>query len=492
MKKIAGLILVLIFAASIYLWKLGSVPSGVYADEATVGYNALSLLFTGKDEFGEQFPVLFKFFGAYTPGMMVYLMVPFVKTLGLSAITIRIPSVLFGLFSVVVVYAFFRLWLERKNATIATGFYAILPWTVFVSRLGYEVTLGYLLYVVGMYFGWKGILNGGDLKWSALLLSISSYAAHVQRYLMPFLVIFLGVLLLKRGSKKIEGKNIVVSIVILVITQIPNIYLSVSHPGFWIKNDAISKNIGVTWENFSRQYLTYLSPKTIFDKAPDIDMQHEIPGIGVAYWWMFWPMCVGLWELIRKWRDFRSQFILGLGLICIIPASFSGVFISMQRALPLLLPLALVIGLGISRINRPKVMAILAIYSLILLWRSYFVLLPSLNAKAWNFGYREAATLIQKNPDTNFVFDNSRNPRSYMMIWFWLGARPSNVEFRPIVWQTDICRKQILIGDDLAISSNQASEHKLNKEGEIVDPLGNPVLLWYKTNPAEKCGTIVI
>jgi 4-amino-4-deoxy-L-arabinose transferase-like glycosyltransferase len=490
MKKTTGFFLVLVFALFLFSWKLDSIPAGVYADEATVGYNSRSLLFFGRDEYGETFPILFRFFGAYTPGMMVYLLVPIVKVLGLSSWSIRIPSVLFGLFSVVAVYAFSRQWMRLKDAVIATFFYVVLPWTVFVSRLGYEVTLGYLLYVIGMYFGFRGIDDDTQLRWSVLFLSLSSYAAHVQRYLLPFLIILLGVILVSNREKKVSKKSVLVGLGILFFTQIPNMYLAVKHPGFWVKNNAIAQNINVVTENFTRQYLTYLSPKTIFDKAPDIDRQHEIPETGVAFWWMVWPFGVGLFELIKKHRDVRSRFILGLLFVSIIPASFSGVFISMQRALPLLLPLTLVIGIGISKINKPKIMTILAVYSLLLLWRSYFVLLPSLNATAWNYEYRQAALLIKDKPKTKFVFDNSRNERSYMLIAFWLGAEAENTEFRPIEWKTDPCKKQILIGDKLAVSASQVEEHKLKRIGMVKDVLGEEALLWYETNPTEKCGTI--
>ncbi len=374
-------------------------------------------------------------------------------------------------------------------AAIGAGWYAILPWTVFSARLGYEVTLGYLLYAVGIYFGWRGLKESSLLKWAALALSFSTYAAHVQRYLLPFLVIFLSWLIYcerKRGFKK---RDILMTAMILVVTQVPNMYLAVRHPGFWIKNDAISKNVGVAGENFVRQYLTYLSPKTIFDRSPDIDKQHQIPGLALAYWWMVWPAAVGMWGLIKKYKEIRSKFIIGLLVVSIIPAAFSGVFISTQRAMPMLLPLGLILGIGIARINRNKMMLVLAVYSLVLLWRGYFVLLPKLNARAWDFGYKEAATLIRDNPGTHFVFDNSRNERAYMLVWFWIG-KTDNVEFRPIVWKTDPCRNQVLIGDTLAVSSGQAEEHKLERRGEVKDGVGDAILVWYKTNPEVKCGKI--
>lgn len=489
MKKYIGLATILSLAAGLYLWDVAKIPPAVYADEATVGYNAWQLLVSGRDEYGELFPVLFRFFGAYTPGMMVYLLVPVIELLGLTAFAVRLPSMIFGWLSIVVVYAFLRQSLKRKKALMGAAFYAILPWTVFSSRLGYEVTSGHLLYAVGMYFGWRGLKENDFLKWAALALSMSSYAAHVQRYLLPFAVGLLMLLLSSKRKTEVNKRSLLAAAAVLVICQAPNIYLAFSHPGFWIKNDAISKNVATAGENFIRQYLTYLSPKTIFEQSPDIDKQHQIPGLSLAYWWMVWPFAVGMWGLIKTHKEARSKFVTGLLLISIIPAAFSGVFISTQRAMPMLLPLGLILGIGIARINRPKIMIILAVYSLILLWRGYFVLLPKLNARAWDYGYKETAELIRQNPQTSFVFDNSRNERAYMLIWFWIG-KTNNVEFRPIVWKTDPCREQMLIGDTLAVSSGQAEEHKLTRAGEVKDPLGDAIFVWYKTNPKEKCGKI--
>ncbi|KKQ38117.1 MAG: hypothetical protein US53_C0001G0022 [Candidatus Woesebacteria bacterium GW2011_GWA1_37_7] len=45
------LLLIILLAAFLRFWKLGSYPA-LNADEAAIGYNAYSLLETGKDEHG--------------------------------------------------------------------------------------------------------------------------------------------------------------------------------------------------------------------------------------------------------------------------------------------------------------------------------------------------------------------------------------------------------------------------------------------------------
>src|SRR3989344_6581550 len=74
-KFIEKLILIGILgvATIIYIYKLGSIPSGFYVDEATVAYNGLSILRTGKDAFGQPYPILFRLLGSYTPPLFIYI-----------------------------------------------------------------------------------------------------------------------------------------------------------------------------------------------------------------------------------------------------------------------------------------------------------------------------------------------------------------------------------------------------------------------------------
>ncbi len=57
--------LLVVFLATLFLhfYKLTSIPSGLNQDETSIGYNAYSVLTTGKDEYGKSYPIYFKSFG---------------------------------------------------------------------------------------------------------------------------------------------------------------------------------------------------------------------------------------------------------------------------------------------------------------------------------------------------------------------------------------------------------------------------------------------
>ena len=74
------LIIVLTIAFLIRFINLNSTPA-LNPDEAALGYNAYSLIETGKDEHGTSWPLHFKSFGDFKPGGYVYLAIPFVKIL---------------------------------------------------------------------------------------------------------------------------------------------------------------------------------------------------------------------------------------------------------------------------------------------------------------------------------------------------------------------------------------------------------------------------
>ena len=63
--KVIGLTLILLIAFILRFYKLGIVPDGLQQDETSIGYNAYSILKTGRDEHGVYLPQNFQAFGEY-------------------------------------------------------------------------------------------------------------------------------------------------------------------------------------------------------------------------------------------------------------------------------------------------------------------------------------------------------------------------------------------------------------------------------------------
>jgi len=63
--------LFLIIGIILRFWQLTKYPVSLSMDETAIGYNAYSILKTGKDEWGEFLPLAFKSVGDYKPPVNV-------------------------------------------------------------------------------------------------------------------------------------------------------------------------------------------------------------------------------------------------------------------------------------------------------------------------------------------------------------------------------------------------------------------------------------
>src|SRR3989344_8441615 len=104
-----NMVLVLIIATWLRFFNLGITPGGLYVDEASIGYNAYSLLKTGRDEYGKSFPALIKSYGDFKAPVYTYLLVPVYKFWGLNMTTTRAVSAVAGVMTVAFLYALVKL-----------------------------------------------------------------------------------------------------------------------------------------------------------------------------------------------------------------------------------------------------------------------------------------------------------------------------------------------------------------------------------------------
>ncbi len=522
-KEAFSLGLILIFAGVIYTFKLSSIPNGFYVDEAVVAYNAMSILETGRDAFGQPHPVLFRLLGSYTPPLFIYVSAMFIKFFGNGVAVFRSISVISAIVSIVFFYLFTKklgIYKKRASYVLITLFYAISPWFIFNARLGYEVTLAYTFFNIGVYFLAIALDKPQDYIPAVIFLSLSTYTAHTQRFLAPIFVIFYLIIFKNTIFCKRNINSLIVSIVLLFVIHIPH-FTVITTPAFWVKNERMLEGSGRMVKNIANQTFSYLSIKNLFYKLSDIDLQHTVPELSVMYNWMVVPFLVGVFWMIKRRKERNMKLLILLFTTTLIPAVMSGEFISIQRALPFLLPLMIVIGLGIDKIagKIPPLLfavssALLLFYSFTLLYRSYFVLFPIERAEAWNNGYARVANFIEQNSDKKYLIDNSRNPRNYILLLYYLNypagkyqeevdikyktdyyrSLPpeneylfSNIEVRPIDWKTDPCVEQIIIGDSLTVSETQSFEHRLEQVFFIKDHFGNKIMIGFKTNPLKKC-----
>lgn len=220
MKKIL-LIGIVLVAAALRLWQLGSYPA-LNADEAAIGYNVYSLLETGKDEHGNSWPIHFQSFNDFKPSLYFYIVLPIVKTFGLNEWSVRIPGAIMGVLTTILIYLLAKeLFRNEKLSLIAAAMLAISPWHIHFSRGGWEVNCGTFLITLGVWLFLKYV-NSSKLKYlllSVLSFTFSLYAYHAARIISPLLAISLVIIYARSVFKKI--KHLIIAGVILILLLVP-------------------------------------------------------------------------------------------------------------------------------------------------------------------------------------------------------------------------------------------------------------------------------
>src|SRR3989344_7607192 len=336
-KYLKGTILlaIIFLGAFIYMFRLDSNPPGLYIDEAGSAYNSYSILMTGKDEYGKAFPMSFKLFGSYTPPLYIYFNVPIIALLGLNVFSARFLSVLCGVASIYIYYFLLKelnIFKSKYTLFISTLFFAITPWLIFFSRIGYEQNLAFLFFITCVLMLLKSISNNKLFMLSLPLISLATYTDYSQKIISPLLLIAFLFIFFKKINFKKDIRHIVLGFIIAAIIQIPNLFMATT-PSFYTKSNYLLSNISVDQidklqnylpyqisvilaftRDFLAKYITYLSPRSLFF-LPDPDPQRSIPNLSVFYSWMIIPYLTGLYLIIKNKKSEISIFLLTLFLI---------------------------------------------------------------------------------------------------------------------------------------------------------------------------------
>lgn len=194
---------IILLAAILRLYQLNSLPA-LNADEAAIGYNAYSLLQTGRDEHGNPWPIHFQSFNDYKPGLYFYIVMPFVALFGLTELAVRLPGALLGIATVWMVYLLAMELFENRGrktedrllktekgrqnlALLSALLLAISPWHLHFSRGGWEVNAATFFITLGVWGFLRGLRNNKWWYLSVVAFVASLYTYHAARIVVPLL-----------------------------------------------------------------------------------------------------------------------------------------------------------------------------------------------------------------------------------------------------------------------------------------------------------------
>lgn len=409
-NKFLFLLLILFFLLT-RLYKLGSIPSSVYWDEASIGYNAYSILKTGKDEWGEFLPLHFRAFGEFKLPVYIYSTLPFIYLFGLNEVSVRLPSVFYSLGSLILIYFIVnKLFRKSAIALLSSFLFAVLPWNFIFSRTGYEATAGLFFYLSFVFtwfyfetFDFEKLWFSGRkiLIIFVFILSMiaSFYSYNSFRFWTPLTFLFL-IFSFYFGKRKMFLKNwriIYFSFLLFLISFYPVYRLyRLDYGALRYQVVSLEGTLSEKVILFLKNYLSHFSFDFLF-KNGDSNLRSQMPGFGQLYIISLPFLVLGLFCLLRR-KDLNLFFLLFILLIAPVPSSITKESPHSLRAILFAFLMPVVASLGIFETekifkNNKKVILALIYISYLLSFVFYFIgFIKNYNlisASSWQAEYKQ-------------------------------------------------------------------------------------------------------
>lgn len=457
------LALIILLALFLRTFQIDSNPPGLTWDEAALGYNAYSILKTGQDEWGQPFPLIFKSFGDYKPGVYIYLAIPFIAVFGLNEFSTRLPSIILGSLIPLIAFLFIRQLFGKQKEPVAllTAFLlAISPWAVNFSRGAWETNIAFFEFLLGGYF----LLKAREGKIRYLVISIIIFCLSIFTYqsskifgaAFPILTIFAfsDKFFTKKNHLKVGGVVLLlfVTLGLSIISPEVRSRLTVLNQSNYqrseeeilnIKKDEpqISEPIFTLFHSEQYEYikivtshfLNYFNPHFLFLSGPP-DSRQGVLNYGMMHLIEFPFILMGIFYFLRN-KFINKKIILLWLILAVTPAALSRDIINTVRALPLVFVLEFLVAVGIyglfdSLRNLWKTkaflygsiatLALLFIFNLGFYYDRYYIHTPIHGSEYWLNGHKQAMKLVEENKDKyqNIIFTNKFN-QPYIFYLFY-------------------------------------------------------------------------
>lgn len=451
-------------------------PPGFTADEAVFGYNAYSLLKTGKDEFGSPWPVALKAFGDWRPALYSYLAIPFIYQFGLTEMAVRMPSIVFGSATILVAAA--MAWILTRNGLVAAVsglILALSPSHTLISRFADMSTLSTFFLGLGvmLFLWWRKRSRMVILAASAVSFVLAAYSYHNARLTGPLLLLVLITLnfyFVCRNLKKIAIAFICGAIVLLplllFIIKSPELSLRrgkyesfIAQKGYEIRLwNLVSSNPSqqnplitrffhnkpkIILQQFAENYASHFSPNFLF-LTGDQNERFRTPGSGVYNLALFFLLPIGFIWCIRQrrlailpWWTMLSPMVASFGLF--VPNSL--------HTLDSSIPVAVISAIGFWMLVKKfshlaKILLAISLGGLFVISSvgfliGYFLTIPSDLKLSWNW-YPQTDELIaalnQLPSEEKVLVVGNRNMHQFILFYD---------QYSPKIYQKEVVASEI-------------------------------------------------
>ncbi|MEK7458117.1 MAG: hypothetical protein AAB612_01360 [Patescibacteria group bacterium] len=323
-KTLVLLVLCILLGSLLRLVKFPTVPGGLNRDEAALGYNAFSLLKTGKDEWGKQWPIVFRSFGDYKLAGYIYTAIPSIAVFGLNAFSVRLPSLLAGIALIPLAYmftlSFIPIHLSKKHIGVfAAGIQAIAPWALHYSKVAFEANLALMLFVLGLtYIIREAPQCTKKSFWGALLIFLSLITYNAPLVILPVIVLMM-LLWKKKPIKSVILLALGIFVAFLLVfpaTQSKRAITVFSDEGVKtsLMNGRFHAGSNILQRVYysrpiyyslviGRQYISSFHPQFLVIRGGQ-NPWHQVPGAAHLSWTLYALAILGL---VVGWKVFRRE-----------------------------------------------------------------------------------------------------------------------------------------------------------------------------------------
>lgn len=479
---------IIVLALILRLYRLAQVPIGLHGDEVGVGYNAYSLLKTGRDEYGVLWPITLR---ADIPPLNFYLTAVSLMAVGKTDVGVRLPAVIYGVLTVWLTYILAKKLFSVEVGLLASLFLAISPWHVQASRIAHEANLGLLLQIAGTILFIKSLTKPWLMLGATTILALSLYAYHGPRLTTPLLIMAL-IIIFRHKLRQISTRWLVISGLGWLILVLPVIRLAISQPisqnrlagisifirevtlkpareesrmDAWLPAVVFHNPVWVYGLAIARQYWKYLNGDYLFFDSSSV-RYFNVKDVGLMYVWDLPFLIAGLYQLWQWRRKPASQLALAWLVMAPIPGALTLGPPNAGRSFMMLPIIQLITAIGFIDIWNKKWLGKWAkgivggglVYNVLVFGHQYFVHSRHEFAIQWGYGLKEAAQIAVgwENSVERIIFtDTYKEPYVYVLFygnkspeWFnrladkqrhgFIGYSGfDKYEFRAINWQVD-------------------------------------------------------
>ena len=433
---------ILVLAALVRMVGVSDNPPGFFTDEASIGYNAYTILNSGRDEHGERWPVLFESLGDFKLPVIIYSTVPFVATLGLTELAVRLAAATYGTLTVLTTFFLASALFRRRWAGVAAAFFlAIMPWHIHYSRTGFGELVSFPpLLSLGVFLFLLGVRRNRLWPLSGAVLGLTLLTYRASWVVVPPLLVLLAVLYRR---ELLEGWRMSASaLAVLLLLSLPVALHLLSGSGDRSQAAGLLRLDLGTWDTiktFATQYRSYFDLGFLVEHGDNWAItRHYLPGFGQLYKAQLPFIAVGLLGILLGLNREKS---IALALLALYPlaGALSDISPISSRTILGTVAFALLTGYGLtlvitalSKLNRPYGQAaagvalvavgLLAFMSLASYLNLYHSEYPKLSAGYWGWqsGPREIIKyfLSVESEYDQFIMDGEFNaPHEFLRFY---------------------------------------------------------------------------